>query len=229
MSGILATLRERFSDTSTKTKRLEDEAATAAKRAEEARAKVAEAERALAAGEVAPGPGAKALGVARAAYASAFADAGSLADAARIASATRDAAQKAADEQAEAERQAGYVARAEEIEADLREKFAEALAAASALATVTAKITGFRAAGFDVSSVMQDVAVRAAAGARRVHEVRLPLFAVRVADPPDALTKTLAEGDRERERRHRLALRAPAPTAPAVAGQPHRLEDREAS
>jgi len=227
--SVVASLRGIFENSDTTMRRLEEASRAAAQHAEKAGAKVEEARRSLASGAVDPVRGAKGLTDARAAHAEALATAGSLADAVKIATAKRDAAQKAADEQAEAERQAGYVARAEEIEADLREKFAEALAAASALATVTAKITGFRAAGFDVSSVMQDVAVRAAAGARRVHEVRLPLFAVRVADPPDALTKTLAEGDRERERRHRLALRAPAPTAPAVAGQPHRLEDREAS
>jgi len=229
MNNIVASLKDFFADADTKAHRLEEAAAAAAKRAEDLGAKLEAARAALASGEVDPARGTKALAAARVLADAGREEAEALASAVKIATAKRDTAKRKADEEAERERQAALVVEAERHEADLRERYAAALAAASALATVTAKITGFRAAGFDVSSVMQDVAVRAAAGARRVHEVRIPLFAVRVADPPDALTKTLAEADRERERRHRLALRAPAPTATAVAGQPHRLEEREAS
>ena len=226
MSGVVAKVKSFFSPQAATVANLEEAEREAKVRVDETAVRSAEAQRALAAGEVGAGAGLKAIGAARDAHSRALADLEAAEQAVADAIVLRDEAEKARAEAVEVKRQAAVLAEAEKLDTLFRKKFAEAIGLASELVTVANRITSWRSSRFDTATIMQEEFQRASAGALRVHEIQLPLVAIRIADPPPALVATMAELDRERARRHEI-LRAPAPRAEQrspVGSEAHRRE-----
>ncbi len=166
MSG-LAQLKELLGIEAATAERLGDAARVAAERVEEARQKIAAAEAALVRGEVAPGPGTKAVAQAKAGYAAALADAESLTGAEKAAVARAAASEEEARRQAEAEREARIREEAAALDVQAEEALIGFLSIAERLTALRCQLPN-GGAEYHVAALVGRVSRERARGAKRV-------------------------------------------------------------